>query len=77
VNWERQNFCAALCHTLEGVGFNVAYKNVVTETGDTQAAIEAYQQLNDERAFTLDSAQTLTASEYEALKRVAHGLKTR
>jgi hypothetical protein len=35
VNWERQNFVAALCHTLEGVGFNVAYKNVVTETGDT------------------------------------------
>ncbi len=68
VNWERQNFCAALCHTLEGVGFNVAYKNVVTETGDTKAAIEAYQQLNDERAFTLDSAQTLSASEYESLK---------
>jgi hypothetical protein len=67
VNWERQNFCAALCHTLEGVGFNVAYKNVVTETGDTKAAIEAYQQLNDERAFTLNSAQTLTLSEYEAL----------
>jgi hypothetical protein len=68
VNWERQNFCAALCHTLEGVGFNVAYKNVVTETGDTKAAIEAYQQLNDERAFTLDSAQTLSASEYESFK---------
>ena len=68
VNWERQNFCAALCHTLEGVGFNVAYKNVVTETGDTKAAIEAYQQLNDERAFTLNSAQTLSASGYESLK---------
>jgi hypothetical protein len=67
VNWERQNFCPALCYTLEGVGFNVAYKNVVPETGSTQAAIEAYQQLNDERAFTLNSAQTLSISEYEAL----------
>jgi hypothetical protein len=68
VNWERQNFCAALCHTLEGVGFNVAYKNVVTETGDTKAAIEAYQQVNEERAATLNSAQTLSISEYEAFK---------
>ncbi|WP_297923629.1 hypothetical protein [uncultured Agitococcus sp.] len=68
VNWERQNFCAALCHTLEGVGFNVSYQNVVPETGSTKAAIEAYQQLNDERAFTLNSAQTLSISEYESLK---------
>lgn len=68
VNWERQNFCAALCHTLEGVGFNVAYKNVVPETGSTQAAIEMYQAVNDERAFTLNSAQTLSASEYESFK---------
>ena len=43
VNWERQNFVAALCHTLESVGFNVSYQNVVPETGSTQAAIEAYQ----------------------------------
>mgnify|MGYP000293568527 FL=1 len=68
VNWERQNFCAALCHTLEGVGFNVAYKKVVPEIGSTQAAIEAYQQINDERAFTLSSAQELSLSEYEDLK---------
>ena len=68
VNWERQNFVAALCHTLEGVGFNVGYKSVVSEVGDTKAAIEAYQQLNEDRIFALDSAQTLTASEYEALK---------
>ena len=66
-NWERQNYNAALCHTLESAGFNVTYKNVVAETGSTQAAIEAYQQLNDERAFTLNSAQTLSISEYEAL----------
>ena len=68
VYWERQNFVAALCHTLESVGFNVSYQNVVPETGSTQAAIEAYQQLNDERAFTLNSAQTLSISEYESLK---------
>lgn len=68
MNWERQNFVAALCHTLEGVGFNVAYKNVVPETGSTQAAIDAYQQINDERAFTLSSAQELSLSEYESLK---------
>ena len=66
-NWERQNSCAALAYTLESTGFNVTYKNVVAETGSTQAAIEAYQQLNDERAFTLNSAQTLSISEYEAL----------
>jgi len=66
-NWERQNYNAALCHTLESAGFNVSYQNVVPETGSTQAAIEAYQILNEKRAFTLDSAQTLTASEYEAL----------
>ena len=68
VNWERQNFVAALCHTLEGVGFNVSYQNVVPETGSTQAAIEAYQILNEKRAFTLNSAQTLSISEYESLK---------
>jgi putative DNA primase/helicase len=67
-NWERQNFVAALCHTLEGVGFNVSYQKVVPETGSTQAAIEAYQLLNETRAFTLNSAQTLSASEYESLK---------
>ena len=44
--------CIALCHTLEGVGFNVSYQNVVPETGSTQAAIEAYQQLNDERLYS-------------------------
>ena len=27
-----------------------------------------YQAVNDERAFTLNSAQTLSISEYEALK---------
>ena len=68
VNWERQNFVAALCHTLEGVGFNVSYQKVVPETGSTQAAIEMYQAVNDERAFTLNSAQTLSISEYESLK---------
>ena len=68
VNWERQNFVAALCHTLESVGFNVSYQNVVPETGSTQAAIEAYQVLNEKRAFTLNSAQTLDLSEYESLK---------
>jgi len=67
-NWERQNYNAALCHTLESAGFNVTYKNVVTQTGDTQAAIEAYQLLNETRAFTLDSAQALDLSEYESLK---------
>jgi len=69
VNWERQNFCPALCYTLEGVGFNVAYKKVVPEIGSTQAAIDAYQQINDERAFTLSSAQELSLSEYEDLKK--------
>jgi len=67
-NWERQNYNAALCHTLESAGFNVGYKSVVSDVGDTKAAIEAYQQLNEDRVFALDSAQTLTASEYEALK---------
>ncbi|HQV23106.1 MAG TPA: hypothetical protein PLJ88_08480, partial [Agitococcus sp.] len=47
VNWERQNFVAALCHTLESVGFNVSYQKVVPETGDTKAAIEMYQAVND------------------------------
>ena len=68
VNWERQNFVAALCHTLEGVGFNVTYKKVVPEIGSTQVVIEAYQILNEKRAFTLDSAQALDLSEYESLK---------
>ena len=68
VNWERQNFVAALCHTLEGVGFNVTYKKVVPEIGSTQVVIEAYQLLNETRAFTLDSAQALDLSEYESLK---------
>ena len=68
VNWERQNFVAALCHTLVGVGFNVTYKKVVPEIGSTQVVIEAYQLLNETRAFTLDSAQEINLSEYEALK---------
>ena len=63
-NWERQNYNAALCHTLESAGFKVTYQNV---KGDTKAAIEAYQLLNETRALSLNSAQTLTLSEYEAL----------
>ena len=66
INWERQNYNAALCHTLESAGFNVTYQEA---KGNMRDVIAGYQVINEQRAFDLNSAQTLTQGEYEALKR--------
>ena len=66
INWERQNYNAALCHTLESAGFNVTYQEA---KGNMRDAIAGYQVINEQRAFDLNSAPTLTQGEYEALKR--------